>query len=152
MRTGDVDLVETRISTNDHDIAVWFLRRTNPSKGFSRNNKFITGGLIDYAREWWRWVQTGGEDGEEPPQEFKDYYALAESWYSTTDLAERDRIAQQIFDFASQNVLIIGTVGYAPVPVIVQNRVGNLPRDARWFGDDTQFLRDLKPDQWFIRK
>ncbi len=25
MRTGDVDLVETRISTNDHDIAVWFL-------------------------------------------------------------------------------------------------------------------------------
>ena len=152
MRTGDVDLVETRISTNDHDIAVWFLRRTNPSKGFSRNNKFITGGLIDYAREWWRWVQTGGEGGEEPPEEFKQFYALAETWYSTTDLAERDRIAQQIFDFASENVLIIGTVGYAPVPVIVHNRVGNIPRDARWFGDDTQFLRDVKPDQWFIRQ
>jgi hypothetical protein len=49
-------------------------------------------------------------------------------------------------------VLIIGTVGYAPVPVIVHNRVGNFPRDTRWFGDDTQFLRDLKPDQWYIRQ
>ena len=83
-----------------------------------------------------------------PEQPWPDWV----TWYATTDLAERDRIAQQIFDFASENVLIIGTVGYAPVPVIVHNRVGNIPRDARWFGDDTQFLRDVKPDQWFIRQ
>ena len=64
---------------------------------------------------------------------------------------QRDRIATRLFDFASEQVLLIGTVGYAPVPVVVSNQMGNFPRDVRFAGDDVHSLRDVKPDQWHIK-
>ena len=60
-----------------------------------------------------------------------------------------NRYAEELFELASEQLLIIGTVGFAPLPVIVSNQVGDFPRDVRWIGDDTRFLRDAKPDTWF---
>ena len=150
-RSYNIDLVQERMSTNEYDVAVWFLRRTNQSKGYLPSNKF-TSGDGNYAFAWWAWHHSGGERGEEPPDEFKEYFKLAGQWYITADRAERDRIATQLFDFASEQVLLIGTVGYAPVPIVVSNEVGNFPRDTRFAGDDVQFFRDVKPDQWFFRQ
>ena len=150
-RSYNIDLVGERLGTNDYDIAVWFLRRTNESKGYLPSNKF-TSGDGHYAPLWWQWHHSGGEQGEEPPDEFKDFFTLAGQWYITPDKAERDRIATQLFDFASEQVLLIGTVGYAPVPVIMSHEMGNVPRDVRFAGDDVQFFRDVKPDQWYIKQ
>ena len=149
-RSYSIDLVGERLGNNDYDVAVWFLRRTNESKGYLPSNKF-TSADGHYAPAWWAWHHSGGESGEEPPEEFKEYFKLAGQWYITPDLAERDRIATQLFDFASEQVLLIGTVGYAPVPVIMSNEMGNVPRDVRFAGDDVQFFRDVKPDQWYFR-
>ena len=150
-RSYNIDLVGERLGTNDYDVAVWFLRRTNESKGYLPSNKF-TSADGHYAPAWWAWHHSGGESGEEPPDEFKEYFKLAGQWYITPDLTERDRIATQLFDFASEQVLLIGTVGYAPVPVIMSNEMGNVPRDVRFAGDDVQFFRDVKPDQWYIKR
>ena len=150
-RSYSIDLVGERLGTNDYDIAVWFLRRTNESKGYLPSNKF-TSPDGHYAPLWWAWHNSGGESGEEPPPEFQDFFELAGQWYITADKAERDRIATQLFDFASEQVLLIGTVGYAPIPVVVGNEMGNVPRDVRYIGDDVQFLRDVKPDQWYIKQ
>ena len=150
-RSYSIDLVGERLGNNDYDIAVWFLRRTNESKGYLPSNKF-TSNDGHYAPLWWAWHHSGGERGEEPPEEFKAFFDLAGQWYITADKAERDRIATQLFDFASEQVLLIGTVGYAPIPVVVGNNMGNVPRDVRYIGDDVQFLRDVKPDQWYIKQ
>lgn len=150
-RSNNIDLVFERVGANEYDVAVWFLRRTNQSKGYLPSNKF-TSSDGNYAFPWWRWHESGGEQGEEPPEEFKEYFKLADRWYITADRTERDRIATQLFDFASEQVLLIGTVGYAPVPVVVSNEVGNFPRDTRFAGDDVQFFRDVKPDQWYFRQ
>ena len=128
-RSYNIDLVGERLGTNDYDIAVWFLRRTNQSKGYLPSNKF-TSNDGHYAPLWWQWHHSGGESGEEPPDEFKDFFKLAGRWYITPDKTERDRIATQLFDFASEQVLLIGTVGYAPVPIVVSNEMGNVPRDG----------------------
>ena len=149
-RSYSIDLVGERLGNNDYDIAVWFLRRTNVSKGYLPSNKF-TSNDGHYAPLWWAWHHSGGEQGEEPPDEFKEFFKLAGQWYITADKAERDRIATQLFDFASEQVLLIGTVGYAPVPIVVSNHMGNVPRDVRFAGDDVQFFRDVKPDQWYIK-
>ena len=150
-RSYNIDLVFERVGANEFDVAVWFLRRTNRSKGYLPSNKFTSADGY-YSNAWWAWHSSGGEQGEEPPAEFKEFFKLADRWYITADLAERDRIATQLFDFASEQVLLIGTVGYAPVPVIVSHEVGNFPRDTRFAGDDVQFFRDVKPDQWFLRQ
>ena len=150
-RSYSIDLVVERLTTNDYDVSVWFLRRTNASKGYLPSNKFTSNDGW-YATQWWAWHNSGGEQGEEPPDEFQDFFNLADQWYITADKAERDRIATQLFDFASEQVLLIGTVGYAPVPIIVSNHLGNFPRDVRFAGDDVHSLRDVKPDQWYIKQ
>ena len=150
-RSYSIDLVVERLTTNDYDVSVWFLRRTNASKGYLPSNKFTSNDGW-YATQWWAWHHSGGEQGEEPPPEFQEYFKLADRWYITADKAERDRIATQVFDFASEQVLLIGTVGYAPVPVVVSNHLGNFPRDVRFAGDDAHSLRDVKPDQWYIKQ
>ena len=150
-RSYSIDLVVERLTTNDYDVSVWFLRRTNASKGYLPSNKFTSNDGW-YATQWWAWHNSGGEQGEEPPDAFKEFFKLAGQWYITADKAERDRIATQLFDFASEQVLLIGTVGYAPVPVVVSNHMGNFPRDVRFAGDDVHSLRDVKPDQWYIKQ
>ena len=150
-RSYSIDLVVERLTTNDYDVSVWFLRRTNASKGYLPSNKFTSNDGW-YATQWWAWHNSGGEQGEEPPDAFKEFFKLADQWYITADKAERDRIATQLFDFASEQVLLIGTVGYAPVPVVVNNHLGNFPRDVRFAGDDVHSLRDVKPDQWYIKQ
>ena len=150
-RSYSIDLVVERLTTNDYDVSVWFLRRTNASKGYLPSNKFTSNDGW-YATQWWAWHHSGGEQGEEPPDAFKEFFKLADQWYITADKAERDRIATQLFDFASEQVLLIGTVGYAPVPVVVNNHLGNFPRDVRFAGDDVHSLRDVKPDQWYIKQ
>ena len=127
------------------------LRRTNESKGYNPGNAFLWGGRLRQIR-WTDWHLSGGEKGEEPPEEYQNLYRLADRWFAETDLAERDRLAAQVFDFISENVLVIGTVGFIPWPIIVSNDLRNFPRDVRFFGDDVQFLRDVKPDTWFLRE
>ena len=124
-RSYSIDLVVERLTTNDYDVSVWFLRRTNASKGYLPSNKFTSNDGW-YATQWWAWHHSGGEQGEEPPPEFQEYFKLADQWYITADKAERDRIATQLFDFASEQVLLIGTVGYAPVPSRREQPLGQL--------------------------
>ena len=66
-------------------------------------------------------------------------------WLASTNEDNYNRYAEELFELASEQLPIIGTVGFAPLPVIVSNQVGDFPRDVRWIGDDTRFLRDAKP-------
>ena len=150
-RATDFDLYEGHVNANQHDVVVNMLRRTNESKGYNPGNAFLWGGRLRQIR-WTDWHLSGGEKGEEPPQDYQNLYRLADRWFAETDLAERDRLAAQVFDFISENVLVIGTVGFIPWPIIVSNELRNFPRDVRFFGDDVQFLRDVKPDTWFLRE
>ena len=148
----DGPFVGQMVRANEHDVQSWHLRRTNESKGFQAHNKFLSGDGVEFGRLWEQWHQTGGEQGEEPPEKIKRLYELGDLWLASTNDADYNRYAEELFDLASEELLIIGTVGFVPLPVIVQNKVGNFPRDVRWIGDDTQFLRDVKPDTWFLRQ
>ena len=148
----DGDFVSQMVQANEHDVQSWHLRRTNEGKGFQPHNKFLSGDGVEFGRLWKQWYQTGGERGEEPPARIKRLYELGDLWLASTNEGDYNRYVQELFDLASEEVLIIGTVGFVPLPVIVSNKVGNFPRDVRWIGDDTQFLRDVKPDTWFLRQ
>ena len=148
----DGPFVSQMVQANEHDVQSWHLRRTNESKGFQPHNKFLSGDGVEFGRLWEQWYSTGGEQGEEPPPRIKRLYELGDLWLASTNEEDYNRYARELFDLASEEVLIIGTVGFVPLPVIVSNKVGNFPRDVRWIGDDTQFLRDVKPDTWFLRQ
>ena len=75
---------------------------------------------------WHNWINTGGEAGDEPPDEVKRLYELKEIMQSTGDPAERQSAHKEIWESQAENVWVIGTVAAAPVPFVYNVNLGNV--------------------------
>ena len=83
-----------------------------------------------YAVNWWQWYETEGAAGEEPPQEWQDQFNRMAAWYAAPTEAEYTRLAQEVWQFFSDEVPLIGTVGYPPMPTLTKNGLTNVPEVA----------------------
>ena len=65
---------------------------------------------------------------------------------------EYDDLGRQYFGWQAEQLTVIGTVGLAPQPVIINNRVKNFPDDEEnlWFGAGANFTKPYRAFQWFI--
>ncbi|NPV09353.1 MAG: ABC transporter substrate-binding protein [Anaerolineae bacterium] len=102
------------------------------------------------AVQWWTWNLTRGQQGEEPPEEVKQQYAL----YDQIRGASPDALpplAEQFFDNASINLWNIGTVGVLPHVGVVKNNFRNVPEEAV---SDWLLLTpgNTNVEQYFIRQ
>ncbi len=102
------------------------------------------------AAAWWDWYQTGGAQGEEPPEEVKAQYAL----YDQCKGASPDALpplAEQFFDNASENIWFIGTVGRLPNVGVCKNKFRNVPEVAvqDWA---IMSLGNTNPEQYFWKQ
>ncbi len=100
-----------------------------------------------YAREAGR----GGEGelpGEQPPQWIEEHdRRIYEAQQTPEQSEEYRRLIYQIAETQAENLFWIGTVGQVPVPVVAQNRVGNVmtsfvPRHV-WTGGLSEFADQL---------
>ena len=92
----------------------------------------------------------GDMPGEEPPDDMKQFWNWRQDWRKNTRYGSPEYIemAQKIFDFYSDNLILIGTVGLLPHPYIAKNSVGNVPARyqpnfAGWPGDLNYFAHHL---------
>lgn len=97
------------------------------------------------------WFRSNGETGIEPPAELKEQlqtlYDAADAYLTTLD----DAALTTILESQAENVWTIGTVGFPPKPVIVADRVHNVPTKLLW---DNVLGAEMamRPYQWFIRE
>ncbi len=104
-----------------------------------------------WAPMWATWYATAGEEGIEPPQEIKDQQELFDQWQQTLpDSPEFIELGGQYYQWMAENAHMIGTVGLGPVPVLISDRLHNVPRDDVWWGSDTNFYAPFLPAQWYI--
>ena len=99
---------------------------------------------------WWDWYQTGGEQGEEPPEEVKRQYDLYDriKGASPEDLPA---LAEEFFENASQNIWFIGLVGVLPHVGVVKNNFRNVPEQA--ISDWLQLTPgNTNVEQYFIKQ
>ena len=61
-------------------------------------------------------------------------------------------MGKEFFGWQAEQLTVIGTVGLAPQPVIINNRVKNFPDDEEnlWFGAGANFTKPYRAFQWFI--
>jgi peptide/nickel transport system substrate-binding protein len=81
------------------------------------------------------WYKTGGADGEEPPDYFKEVMALYDQYRTTVDPAQQVEIGKEIVRISTEQLFTIGTVGMAPSPVIVKNNFHNVITDQSFVAD-----------------
>ena len=107
--------------------------------------------LNDWCPEWNKWLSSGGESGEEPPEEIKRIKRLWEEQQETLDDNERVRLIKEILRSQSVNLWTIGIGGGSPHPVIVKNNFRNVPErvDDGW-GTIPVLLQ--RPEQYFLRQ
>lgn len=152
LKTVERAFLALRKEAGEHDISVWMSDGKEEIRCYApRINQFRPDSDMSWAVQWSLWRNTRGESGEEPPEEWKKQWEKMDKWCTATTDEEYNRLAQEIFDFFSEQLICISTLGYGPAPVVVKNNLGNVVEKAL-FGDGPNFERSVFPMQWFFKE
>ena len=148
----DGALLRERLDTNQTAISTWHLGRTTLlGRGTPDQFAFERCAANNWGRQWCFWFVSGGDAGIEPPDHIK---ALNERWQSfkqaATGTPEAVELGKDYFAFFADELPMIPTIGLAPHPVVIHNRLQNVPKDNIFWGSDTNFYAPYKPEQWYI--
>ena len=144
-------------TANQLDVHAGVAGDYNPNR-LASNPEFGT--LKAYAENWnrwWRrelWVQQGrqGEEppaGEEPPEEWKRFIRTGWEWPNATDDEEFNRLGRERWALQAELLPAIGTVAYVVRPIIINNRVRNVP-DVLPFAFESMLWIQATPAQFYI--
>ncbi len=143
---------ETMIGTVHSENSNFFTRGIEWIYGFDQGSRMSN----QWGQKWAYWFSSGGSEGEEPPQIWKDYFQARQDWKSTVPgTPEYDQTGTRQWQIWADELPLVGTVGLAPQPTIVTNRIGNFPADhgiELWFGAGINFTRPYRGPQWYIKQ
>ncbi len=148
------ELQQVRAPGNQMDMTVWnadkctdILFPINPMWFVPYNTGWENG----WCPLWAQWYASKGKTGEEPSKEAKRLLDLWEKMLTTTIEAERTRLGQEILRSHANNLWTIGTVGLAPIPIVVRNNLRNIPEKGLW-GWDYFWAMLYSPEQFFFKQ
>lgn len=98
---------------------------------------------------WSEWYVSDGNEGMVPPPRIMRLYELHDTWNQHPDEAVRDQALMDILEYQAENINLIGTVAYAPFPILASNRLHNVPEGLPWFWDTGGFM-SAHPWAWYI--
>ena len=140
---------------NDLEMYAWFISsyafytgRTDPGLwGFMRVSEQF------WAPEWARWFETAGEEGEEPPARIKELSEVYQQYLQTAiGSPEYNRLGKEYFSYFFEELPFIASVGFTPRPMVVADRLRNVPQENLWWGAGTGWYQPFRPTQWYIEE
>ncbi|MFW8633686.1 ABC transporter substrate-binding protein [Cribrihabitans pelagius] len=101
--------------------------------------------------KWGQYYQTGGAAGEPPDMEpAQELMRLNEEWNNATTDEARAAVWRQMLEIHADQVYAIGIVAAAPQPVVVSNRLRNVPKEGLWAWDPGAHFGIYRPDEFFF--
>ncbi|MEO0938271.1 MAG: ABC transporter substrate-binding protein [Pseudomonadota bacterium] len=152
-RPLDRDILRNRVYSGVSMAAVWYgwdnglpTAQTQPDYLAPVNQEFFAWPM------WGQHYQSRGELGQPidmaAPQRLMD---LAEAWHATQDEAERTAIWREMLALHADQQFGIGILTKAPQPVVVSNRLQNVPAQAKWAWEPGAHFGVHRPDEfWFL--
>ena len=152
LRLIDRGLQLARAIANEFVMTLWHADRTtdilfpgNPDFWVPRK---IAASLAMWS-EWSRWYLNDGTQGMEPPPEIIELQQIADEFGTTMDPVRRVQLGKQILAANAENLWTIGTVGLAPQPVVVSDRLRNVADEGLW-GWDIRGTMPYHPSTWYF--
>jgi peptide/nickel transport system substrate-binding protein len=146
------DVLRNRVFAGQSTIAAWYgLDNALATPSTPPNELAPTSQQQLCWPKWGQYVETSGRAGES----IDDVTAaqllnLYLSWTWTTSLAEKTEIWHRMLGIRADNVFTIGTVRSVPQPVVVNDRLRNVPVDGIYNWDPGAFFGVYRPDTfWF---
>jgi peptide/nickel transport system substrate-binding protein len=106
--------------------------------------------------QWPSWGQYYGtkQKAGEPADldEAKAQLELYESWMAATSLEEKEQIWLEMLKNYADQVFTIGTVNNSRQPVVVSNKLQNVPEEGIYSWEPTSYFGNYKPDTFWYDK
>jgi peptide/nickel transport system substrate-binding protein len=100
---------------------------------------------------WGQFVETKGESGEHVDlPEAQKLDELLKQWSLAADTADRTAIWREMLKIFADQVFTIGTVSGVPQPVVVSNRLHNVPEKGIYSWDPGAHFGIYKPDCFWV--
>jgi peptide/nickel transport system substrate-binding protein len=100
---------------------------------------------------WGQFVETKGESGKAVDlPEAQKLDELLKQWSAATDTAGREAIWREMLKIFADQVFTIGTVSGVPQPVVVSNRLHNVPEQGIYSWDPGAHFGIYKPDCFWV--
>ena len=101
--------------------------------------------------KWGRYYETGGKAGTEPDlPAAKELVELHRAWLGTASAKRREEIWRRMLEIHAREVFTIGLIGGVPQPVVVDNKLKNVPEKGIYSWSPTAYFGVYKPDSfWF---
>jgi peptide/nickel transport system substrate-binding protein len=100
---------------------------------------------------WGQYVEANGAAGQTVDMpEARKLQELLKDWYGASDTQTRESIWRDMLQLFTDQVFTIGTVAGVPQPVVVSNRLRNVPEQAIYSWDPGAHFGIYKPDCFWI--
>jgi len=152
LKQVDNNLQSTRARANLMQMTIWHADRTTDILFPTQPFWFVPmhrGWEECHWTPWSSWYISSGTQGEAPPPIIQ---ALVDDWVEMTtsnDAARRIELGKSILRSQAENLWTIGTLGLAPQPVVVSNKLRNVPSRGYW-GWDNRMNQPYHPETWFL--
>lgn len=147
------ELQGQRTSANLMDASNWIGDSTTDVLFPLGANAFLAPATPAWSRTHWplweTWVATDGREGEEPPEEIKQLNRWWVQVVQEPDPDTRIELGKNLLRAQAENLWVIGTVGLIPHPLIVNNKLRNIPETGFW-GWDSTYNMNVNPAQVFF--
>ena len=155
MRPLDRDILRNRVFAGVSMGSVWFgwdnglpTPLTPPDYVAPMHQEFLS------WPKWGQHHQTGGKAGEAPDTpEAKRLMQLFEDWNRAPDIYARQTIWEEMLAIHADQQFAIGVLAEAPQPVVVSNRLRNVPEQGKWAWDPGAHFGIHRMDEfWFAEE
>ena len=152
MRPLDRDILRNRIYAGRTMSAVWF-GWDNGIPGPATSPKYLAPTNQEFFSwpKWGQYYQTLGHSGEAPDmQPAQDLMDLAKEWSHTDVTQERMEIWGKMLKIHAEQQFAIGILSEAPQPVVVSNRLKNVPKEGVWAYDPGAHFGIHRIDEFYF--
>ena len=152
MRPLDRDILRNRLYAGESMAGVWFgwdnglpQVYTSPDYLAPRYQEFFA------WPKWGQHYQTNGNAGEAPDMpEAQRLMELSHDWEVAKSDEERSAIWREMLAIHADQVYAIGIVSEAPQPIVVSNRLQNVPKTGLWAWDPGAHFGVHRMDEFFF--
>jgi len=101
--------------------------------------------------KWGNYAETSGKNGERPDLPAAEkLYQLYQDWLAATDVGAQETIWHQMLQIWADQVFTIGLIAGVLQPVVVSDKLRNVPADGMYNWDPGAHFGIYKPDGfWF---
>ncbi|EBA18200.1 oligopeptide ABC transporter, periplasmic oligopeptide-binding protein [Roseobacter sp. SK209-2-6] len=152
MRPLDRDILRNRVFSGTTMASVWFGWDNGLPQSYTSPAYLAPTDQVFLAwPKWGQHYQTGGEAGEAPDLvPAKRLMELMHDWENATNEAERESAWHEMLKIHANEVYGIGIVAGAPQPVVVSNRLQNVPTKGIWAWEPGAHFGIYRPDEFFF--